>query len=61
MECINATSLRRKSEQWGLVMAHLRGSKNVGCPIQAVLWLEWETTALQVHVFYGRLKADIGD
>jgi hypothetical protein len=62
MECINATSLRRKSGQWGTqrllpVIGNSRKFRrrqlsnplpvpaaNAGCPIQAVLWLEWDMT-----------------
>jgi hypothetical protein len=52
MQCINATSLSRKSGKWGTQPSLLvkqgslgppRGLKNVGCPIQAALWLEWDT------------------
>ena len=57
MECINATSLHRKSGQWGTqrLLPHSQfayGGTKAGCPIQAVLWLEWDTTALAVPLAY---------
>jgi hypothetical protein len=74
MESINATSLRRKSGQWGTQprysyigkfevvrtrqLSHplpVRATKG-GCPIQAVFWLEWDTTAFDQRRWMDRVS-----